>query len=70
MGVTGDYMGDVPDSELEKIARALLPFNNKELTEFQQIVFEKLRKGEQTKFMKLPPEDRDKYVLSYLAKKL
>jgi len=69
-GVTGGYFAP-PDSMLEKIAKILLPFiYDKELTPLHQIVYDKLSKSEQKKFMELSSEDREKYTLAYLAKKL
>jgi integrase/recombinase XerD len=69
-GVTGQYF-DVPDKALQDVAHALLSFKyDKELTGIEKVIFEKLKGKEQELFKALSPDQREQYVLTYLAKKL
>jgi integrase/recombinase XerD len=69
--VTSNYYADVTDDQLLEIHRILLPFLfDKELTDLEQLVFDKLPEAEQAIFLKLSSDEKQSFILKLLAEKL
>ena len=68
-GITGQYFSDVPDKMLQKVAKALLYFND-ELSDIEKAIFAKLDDQEQSKFLNLNTDDREAYVTAYIVNRI
>lgn len=70
-GITGQYFSDVPDRMLKRVSDALLSFKyDDDLTELQTIIFGKLGKKEQQKFLKMNSDERESFTNEFIVKKL